>query len=145
MCNICITLKKDLFGCFIIEEIRDKDNEIGLKEGGGIEMSIYSAFHIRDVTRSLPALNYLPSILFFSSVDTICSVTLFKALPTRPPTPSKMLLNTEVVLSYDDCTPLGNVLEIVELIVRAKCMPSLPTRSCKKVFTFCIVFETVCC
>ena len=26
-----------------IEEIRDNDNETGLKEGGGIEMSIYSA------------------------------------------------------------------------------------------------------
>ena len=37
-------LKKDLFGCFRIEEIRDKDNETGLKVGGGIEMSIYSAF-----------------------------------------------------------------------------------------------------
>ena len=36
-------VKKDLFGCFRIEEIRDKDNETGLKEGGGIEMSIYSA------------------------------------------------------------------------------------------------------
>ena len=34
-----IGLKKDLFGCFRIEEIRDKDNETGLKEGGGIEMS----------------------------------------------------------------------------------------------------------
>ena len=31
---------------------RDKHNETGLKEGGGIEMSIYSAFHIRDA-RSL--------------------------------------------------------------------------------------------
>ena len=41
-------VKKDLFGCFRIEEIRDNDNETGLKEGGGIEMSIYSAFHIRD-------------------------------------------------------------------------------------------------
>ena len=39
MSNIFIGLKKDLFGCFIIEEIRDKDNETGLKEGGGIEMS----------------------------------------------------------------------------------------------------------
>ena len=39
-------------GCFKIEEIRDKDNETGLKEGGVIEMSIYSAFHIRDA-RSL--------------------------------------------------------------------------------------------
>ena len=34
-----IGLKKDLFGCFRIEEIRDKDNETGLKEEGGIEMS----------------------------------------------------------------------------------------------------------
>ena len=34
-----IGLKKDLFGCFRIEEIRDKDNEIGLKKGRGIEMS----------------------------------------------------------------------------------------------------------
>ena len=32
-------VKKDLFGCFRIKEIREKDNEIGLKEGGGIEMS----------------------------------------------------------------------------------------------------------
>ena len=27
---------------------RGDDNETSLKEGGGIEMSIYSAFHIRD-------------------------------------------------------------------------------------------------
>ena len=33
------TLKKDLFGCFKIKKIRDKDNATGLKEGGGIEMS----------------------------------------------------------------------------------------------------------
>ena len=39
MSNIFITLKKDLFGCFRIEEIRDKDNETGLKEERGIEMS----------------------------------------------------------------------------------------------------------
>ena len=37
--NIFIGLKNDLFGCFRIEKIRDKDNEIGLKEGGSIEMS----------------------------------------------------------------------------------------------------------
>ena len=37
---IFITLKKkDLFGCFRIEEIRDKNNETGLEEGGGIKMS----------------------------------------------------------------------------------------------------------
>ena len=54
---IFITLKKDLFGCFRMEEIRDKDNEIGLKEGGGIEMSNYSA----SITRcSLLRLIYLP-------------------------------------------------------------------------------------
>ena len=46
--NIFIGLKKDLFGCFRIEEIRDKDNETGLKEGGEIENVNYSAFHIRD-------------------------------------------------------------------------------------------------
>ena len=34
-----IGLKKDLFGCFRIEETRDKNNETDLKEGGGIEMS----------------------------------------------------------------------------------------------------------
>ena len=32
-------VKKDLFGCFRMEEIRDKDNETGLKEGRVIEMS----------------------------------------------------------------------------------------------------------
>ena len=36
---IFIGIKKDLFGCFRIEEIRDKDNATGLKERGGIEMS----------------------------------------------------------------------------------------------------------
>ena len=40
-----IGLKKDLFGCFRIEEIRDRDNETGLKEGGGIENRNCSAFH----------------------------------------------------------------------------------------------------
>ena len=41
-----IGLKKNLFWVILeIEEIRDKDNDTGLMEGGGIEMSIYSAFH----------------------------------------------------------------------------------------------------
>ena len=31
--------KKTCFGCFRIEEIREKNNETGLKEGGGIKMS----------------------------------------------------------------------------------------------------------
>ena len=37
--NIFIELKKTCLGCFRIEEIRDKDNETDLKEGGGIELS----------------------------------------------------------------------------------------------------------
>ena len=44
--------KRTCLGVLDIEEIRDNDNATGLKEGGVIEMSIYSAFHIRDA-RSL--------------------------------------------------------------------------------------------
>ena len=51
--------KRLVWGCFRIEEIRDKDNETGLKEGGGIEMSNYSAFHIRDAPLSLSLLYLL--------------------------------------------------------------------------------------
>ena len=40
---------------------RGDDNGTSLKEGGGIEMSIYSAFHIRDA-RSL-RLKYSPCVL----------------------------------------------------------------------------------
>ena len=44
-----IMSKKDMFGCFRIEDIRGNDNETGLKEGGVIEIEIStSAFHIRD-------------------------------------------------------------------------------------------------
>ena len=46
MIFVFITLKKDLFGCFRGE--RDKDNETGLKEGGGIEMST-TVLPLRDV------------------------------------------------------------------------------------------------
>ena len=55
---IYIYVKKDLFGYFRIEEIRDKDNETGLKEGGGIEMST-TVLH----SRAAPSLCiYLPSL-----------------------------------------------------------------------------------
>ena len=37
--NIFIGLKKTCLGGFRIEEIRDNNNETGLKEGGGIEIS----------------------------------------------------------------------------------------------------------
>ena len=69
MSNIFIGLKKDLFGCFRIEEIRAKDNETGLKEGGGIENVNLQCFHIRDA-RSL-RLKYLPSWQVIESVDDI--------------------------------------------------------------------------
>ena len=52
MSNICIGLKKNLFECFRERRYVTKNNATGLKEEGGIEMSIYSAFHIRDA-RSL--------------------------------------------------------------------------------------------
>ena len=55
---ICIGLKKKTcLGCFRIEEIRDNDNEISLKEGGVIKNVNYSA-SIRDA-RSL-RLKYSP-------------------------------------------------------------------------------------
>ena len=37
--NIFNWVKKDLFGCFRERGDCDKNNETGLKEGGGIEMS----------------------------------------------------------------------------------------------------------
>ena len=36
--KICITLKKDLFGCVLDRGERGDDNEISLKEGGGIKI-----------------------------------------------------------------------------------------------------------
>ena len=44
MCKRCQNIfywvkKRTCLGCFRREEIRDNDNETGLKEGGGIEMS----------------------------------------------------------------------------------------------------------
>ena len=61
-----IWVKKDLFGCFRIEEIRDKDNETGLKEGGGIEMST-TVLH----SRAALSLKYLLIDFFIKfSIDT---------------------------------------------------------------------------
>ena len=45
-------LKMTCLGVFRIEEIRDKNNETSLKEGERIEISNYSAFHIRDAPLS---------------------------------------------------------------------------------------------
>ena len=62
-------VKKDLFGCFRIEEIRDKNNETGLKEGGEIEMST-TVLH----SRAAPSLNYLPSqytLMFADNNDSL--------------------------------------------------------------------------
>ena len=51
MSNIFIGLKMTCLGVLDRGE-REKHNEIGLKERGGIEMSNYSAFHIRDASLS---------------------------------------------------------------------------------------------
>jgi len=61
MSNIFIGLKKDLFGCFRIDEIRGKDNETGLKEGGGIKI-LTTVLPLRDA-RSL-RLKILTSCFF---------------------------------------------------------------------------------
>jgi hypothetical protein len=53
-------VKKDLFGCFRIEEIRDKDNATSLKEGGGIEIMSTTVLH----SRTAPSL-YLPERVYF--------------------------------------------------------------------------------
>jgi hypothetical protein len=51
-------VKKDLFGYFRIEEIHDKDNETGLKEGEGIEMSTT----VLPFAMLAPSLKYLPMV-----------------------------------------------------------------------------------
>jgi hypothetical protein len=62
MSNIYLLVKKRLvLGVFRIEEIRDKVNETGLKEGGVTEMST-TVLPLRDA-RSL-RLIYLPSSSF---------------------------------------------------------------------------------
>ena len=55
LCKRCPNMyyvKKRLVWVFCNRGERDKDNEIGMKEGRVIEIKIYSAFHIRDA-RSL--------------------------------------------------------------------------------------------
>ena len=60
--NIFIGLKKkDLYGCFRIEEIRDQDNEVGLKEGREVEIETTVLFHIRDACSPFAFYIYLPS------------------------------------------------------------------------------------
>jgi hypothetical protein len=51
--KMLITLKNDLFGCFKIEKIRDKGNETGLKERGGVTIE----------TTVLPFAMLAPSLL----------------------------------------------------------------------------------
>ena len=43
-----------------IDEIRDKENETGLKEGGGIEMSTTVLFHTLDARSPSLFVFYLP-------------------------------------------------------------------------------------
>ena len=60
MSNIFIGLKKTCLGSFKIEGERDKDNDIGLKEGRSHRNLNYSAFHIRDAPLSFAFVFYLP-------------------------------------------------------------------------------------
>ena len=76
-------VKKDLFGCFRIEEIRDKDNETGLKEEGVIEMSTlqcfpYTRLHSLSSLKYLPFSNqrpFTPSVSHFHTVPTMLQIT----------------------------------------------------------------------
>ena len=54
-------------GVFRIEEIRDKDFETGLKEGGGYRNVNLQCFHIRDA-RSPSLCIYLPDTVTTSAV-----------------------------------------------------------------------------
>jgi hypothetical protein len=65
--------KKNLFGCFRIDEIRDIDNETGLKKERVIEIENYSAFHIRDARFLFRFLIYLPSSSSSSSASSTVS------------------------------------------------------------------------
>ena len=58
MSNIFIGLKKTCLGVLETGE-RDKNNETGLKVGGGIEMST-TVLH----SRAAPSLEYLPFLIF---------------------------------------------------------------------------------
>ena len=72
-------VKKDLFGCFLNRRERDKDNETGLKEGGGIEMST------TPIMRSL-RFEYLPNLinLFFVASSNSSSSTPSTNEPLEP-------------------------------------------------------------
>ena len=63
MSNIFIELKKDLFGCFRMEEIRDKDNKTGLKEKEVIE--------IETTVLSIYAMHALHSLCIYSRVKAV--------------------------------------------------------------------------
>ena len=70
MSKIFYWVKKRLvLGCFRIEEIRDNDNETGLKKGGGIEMltTVLSIYAMLALLRS-PSLSFAllrsPSLSF---------------------------------------------------------------------------------
>ena len=56
-------LKKDLFGCLRIKEIRDDGNETGLKEGRRKQkISKSTIFYLQKVTSSTTLLTHLASI-----------------------------------------------------------------------------------
>ena len=56
-------VKKDLFGCFRIRGERDKNNETGLKEGGGLEI-LTTVLH----SRAAPSLKYSPQMISWTNM-----------------------------------------------------------------------------
>ena len=81
MSNIFIWVKKDFFGYFRIEEIRDKYNATGLQEGGGIEMSTtVLPFTITIITILLQWHNKhsqtWKKIIIFDNYNLVCSDTI---------------------------------------------------------------------
>ena len=65
--NIFIGLKKTCLGVLDRRE-RKKDNETGLKEEGGIEISTTVLFHIRDARSHLPSLQDYNTTLHFTKL-----------------------------------------------------------------------------
>ena len=67
-------VKNDMFGCFRIEEIRDKDTETGLKEGRRNRNVNYSAFPYTHLHSLSFAFEYLPA--YNSTLHLLYNLTL---------------------------------------------------------------------
>ena len=85
-----------------IEEIRDKDNETGLKRGRNRNVKL-QCFHIRDA-RS-PSLDYLLTATCASSKDMSPSSAVLKLAQILPRLNSALLSNTMVRYHNEDKSP----------------------------------------